>query len=69
MIFLVSFRFHTSFLCNFGFFILFYFLVEVGFLVYLRLCKLPKEGDLRIVILEKKKPANLGFTYVVFFAH
>jgi hypothetical protein len=48
---------------------LFYFLVKVGFLVYLRLCKLSKQGDLRIAILEKIKLANLGFTSVAFFAH
>jgi hypothetical protein len=32
---------------------LFYFLGEVGFLVYLRICKSLKEEDLMIAILEK----------------
>jgi hypothetical protein len=44
MIFLVIFGFHASFLYNFGF--LFCLLVEVGFLVYLKLVNLLKRGGL-----------------------
>jgi hypothetical protein len=57
LIFVIIFGFHASFLCNFGF--LFCFLVKVGFLAYWRICKAPKEGHLRIVILEKIKLRNL----------
>jgi len=48
---------------------LFYFLVEVEFLDYLRPCEPPEKRDLRIVILEKIKHANLEFTSTAHFTH
>ena len=61
MIFFIIFEFRVFFLCNFKF--LFRFLVKIRFLIYLRLCKSSKKKDLRIVILEKIKSANLKLIF------
>jgi len=47
----------------------FCFLVEVGFLTYLRLCKPPKKANFIIVILEKIKPVNLEFISAALFGY
>jgi hypothetical protein len=58
MIFLIIFGFHASFLCDFEF--LFSFLVKVGFMVYLRLCKPSKKRGTEDCYSKENKTCELG---------
>jgi hypothetical protein len=64
MICFVIFKFYTFFLCNVGF-----FLVKIGFLVYLKFCKSPKEIKLIIITFRKIKFVNLELTSRAFFSY
>jgi len=58
--FMYCFTFYGYFLCIFK--SLFCFVVEVGFLAYLRFCKLYKDTDFISITFRENKAGNLRFT-------
>jgi hypothetical protein len=65
--FMHCFTFYGYFLCIFK--SLFCFIVEIGFLAYLRFCKLSKDTDFINIIFRENKAGNLRFISTAPFTH